>query len=338
MDWLDDQVEKLESTQSWCFYLVKAGPVTFCVGLLKESVYRGALQAFISIESVEEPTDGLPLLIVLDDHRLIKECAALSSQLLTDAQERSKLSYNRRLFNWDPKRRLLKYFNTETRKGLFVAEELATLPSWEWFSPLKEFVHLWALEKGAWLAHAATVGSNIGSGLLLVGPGGSGKSTACAQMIQSGYKTCGDDYVLLSHEANSVLAYAIYRTLKLMPKFDLVEGMDRVKTSGQAGVLETGKSVYFLNDDCFGSVIRKMAIKEIIGLCLVEDLDNATQPKMLGYMHFAMSSHGQIPVWLDTSLAVSRAIFELLPKQMLDVRSDKTGLEAVTKYIEKSLA
>ncbi|MBU3670870.1 MAG: hypothetical protein FGM17_09155 [Polynucleobacter sp.] len=338
MKWLDDEIETLVSVQSLRFFLIKAGSVAFCVGLTKDSGYHDALEAFISVESVEEPVDDLPLLIVFDDPRLIHDCAGLSSQMLTDAQERSKLSNNQMLFNWDPQRRLVRYFNAQSRKGLFVAEELAALPSWEWFSPLKEFVHIWALEKGAWLAHAATVGNSSGSGLLLVGPGGSGKSTTCAQMIQSCYKTCGDDYVLLSYEANGVFAHAIYRTFKLMPRFNLQEGMAGVKTSGQADVLETGKSVYFLKNAEFDSVIPKMFITEIIGLRLVEGFGNSIQFKALGYTHFAMSSHGQIPVWLDKSLAVSRAIFERLPCQLIEVKRDREGLEAVSAYIQESLA
>lgn len=338
MDFLDAELDNLRCAQIIRYYQVSAGPVEFCIGIQNGNAFLSALEAFLSYKPVEAPPENIPTVFVFDSPSLIDRCGGLGYQSLTNAQECSKLSKYQRLFNWDPQRGLLKYFNAETRSGLLAARDLTKLPSWEWFSPLKEFVHLWALEKGAWLAHAAAVGANSLSGLLLVGPGGSGKSTACAQFIQTGGKTCGDDYVLLRKEDAGVCAYGIYLTIKLVPRFELQDGIQQVSTSKQIAVAETGKLVHYLNHKISSSLIPQMCIKAIFGLRLVDELAAPIQTLGLGYNHFAMSSHGQIPIWLDRSLSVSRSIFESLPKQMLVVRRDKTGLDAVTQTLNDFFA
>ncbi len=336
MRWLDEEVASFEANGCWLYSRVRFGPIDFCVGLEQESDFTPALDAFFEVISLETPLDDLPLIFVVGDTALIEHCINLSPVELSTAQQRSKIYTHLEYFNWDSQRKILKYFNATTRRGLFVAPVLALLPSWEWFSPLKEFVHLLALERGAWLAHAATVGVEDSSGVLLVGPGGSGKSTACTQLIQSGFRTCGDDYVLLTNEADGVCAHAIYRTLKLLPKFDLVEGMQHVAISKQSQIQETGKKVFFFREvDDEGSLISCLPIHQIFGLQLVESQEIELELKSLSYTYFAMSSHGQIPAWLDSSLSVSRGIFERLPRQMLEVRRDKSGLDGLTSFIKK---
>lgn len=338
MDFLDAEIDILRCSQIIRHYRVSAGPVEFCIGMLNGNAFVSALEAFLRCQPVEAPPENIPIVFVCDSPSLIDRCSILGYQELTNAQERSKLSRNQQLFNWDPQRGLLKYFNAETQAGLLAARDLTKLPSWEWFSPLKEFVHLFALEKGAWLAHAAAVGANSLYGVLLVGPGGSGKSTACANLIQSNSKTCGDDYVLLRKEVADVCAYGIYLTIKLVPRFDLHDGMQQVATSKQLMVAETGKLVSYFNFEQSSSLIPRMFIKEIYGLRLVDQLATPIKTLRLGYNHFAMSSHGQIPIWLDQSLSVSRSIFESLPKKMLEIRRDKKGLEALTQTIKDFFA
>lgn len=338
MRWLDDEVASFEANGCWIYSRVSIGPIDFCVCLEQESGFLPALDAFFEVISLETPRDDLPIIFVVGDTALIEHCINLSPAELSTAQQRTKNSTHLEYFNWDSQRMLLKYFNATTRRGVFVAADLAQLPSWEWFSPLKEFIHLLALERAAWLAHAATVGGGESSGVLLVGPGGSGKSTTCTQLIQSDFRTCGDDYVLLANEKDGVFAYAIYRTLKILPKFNLVEGMQQVAISKQSDIQETGKKVFFFcKVDEDGSLISCMPIRQIFGLQLVENQEIELEFRALSYTYFAMSSHGQIPAWLDRSLFVSRAIFERLPRQMLEVKRDKSGLAALTSYIKKCL-
>lgn len=338
MQWLDQEVEALRASKSFLYYRIKAGRVNFCVGLTEGSAFLGALDAFACVEEISFLPEGVPTVWIDDAPKLLHRCSAHFRRELAFAQAGTRISRSKMFLNWDEPRGLLKYFNVDSNLGFFVAKDLAHLPSWEWFSPLKEFVHLFALEQGAWLAHAASVSSNEGSGVLLVGPGGSGKSTTCAHLVQAGAQTCGDDYVLLTNETEGVFAHAIYRTVKLMPRKPLGIKVGVFGGLSHSMVAETGKRVYFLdkNSERFKLVLR-MPIKQIIGLCLVDGLPEPVRLTALSYMHFAMSSHGQIPVWLDRSLSVSRVIFERLPKKMIEVRRDDSGLQASAAFLSEAL-
>lgn len=334
MRWLDDNVASLKAANEWLYFQIKAGPVCFCVALTTDSSYRAALDAFFYVSPIAAPAENQPLVFVTDTLPLLDQCYRTHAVELSDLQAAAKLSNCRFVLNWDPVRGLLKYFNTATGLGLFAARDLGLLPSWEWFSPMKEFVHLWALERNAWLAHAAAVGVSENDGMLLVGPGGSGKSTTCARLIQIGYKTCGDDYVLLSKMADQVYAHAIYCTLKLMPKRDLVDQRQGLSILKSSSVAETGKLVYFLkNVDRGTSLIHGMVLKKIYGLQLVDNLTDSIRLGDLGYSYYAMSSFGQIPVWLDRSMAISKNIYETLPKALIDVRRNISGLNRLIAFL-----
>lgn len=96
--------------------------------------------------------------------------------------------------------------------------DATTLPYWELGSPLLTVLHWWMHEHGRQLVHGAALGTERG-GVLLVAPGGSGKSsTALATLSAAGRATglryAGDDYCLVGLEPEP-WAYSLYGTGKL---------------------------------------------------------------------------------------------------------------------------
>jgi hypothetical protein len=91
----------------------------------------------------------------------------------------------------------------------------ARLPAWERAAPLRVALN-WALRgPRRALAHAAEVGSTGGPGLLIAGPGGSGKSTTALSWLLAGGDFAGDDYVLVDLDARDApTAAPIYATAK----------------------------------------------------------------------------------------------------------------------------
>ena len=333
MRWLDDELLATSNRYDWEYFLVRTGPLKFCIATEPDSPFQKALDAFYDVTPVSGESIETPVVFIYESSSMLDQCA-LHGLELSNAQASAKLSASSKLLNWDPVRGLLKYYDARIGQGVFVARKLDDLPSWEWFSPIKEFVHVWALEQGVWLAHAATIGFRNGVAVLLVGPGGSGKSTSCASMILDGCQTCGDDYVLLSLDGEQVFCHAIYRTLKLMPRPDIVSQSGSLAVLKQCCIHETGKSVYFLDRGGVDStLIQKMVLTKIYGLELSSNQSEALCMGELGYPHFAMSSLGQIPVWIDLSLKTSRAMFEQLPKNFVRVRKDADGLAHVKKLI-----
>lgn len=96
--------------------------------------------------------------------------------------------------------------------GIFYMNESARMPSWHIYSPLKELIHLWCLSRNMLLLHAGSVIDRFGNASLLLGKGGTGKSTMTMQALALGLKSCGDDYVVV--DVNKMQLYALYRTLK----------------------------------------------------------------------------------------------------------------------------
>lgn len=87
-------------------------------------------------------------------------------------------------------------------------------PEWEWAAPFRPHLHWAALAAGDALMHGAVVGFPDAA-LLIVGPGGTGKSTTNFATVDQGAWTCGDDYVWLSKDDDGLVAHSIYGTSKV---------------------------------------------------------------------------------------------------------------------------
>jgi hypothetical protein len=86
------------------------------------------------------------------------------------------------------------------------------LPDWYASAPCRDLFHWMTLPTECFLAHAAAIG--IGdTGVLLTGPGGSGKSTTVATAVLGGLATAGDDFILI--DPRTGLAHALYDCIKL---------------------------------------------------------------------------------------------------------------------------
>jgi len=82
------------------------------------------------------------------------------------------------------------------------------------------------------MVHAASLVSPEwpDQGLLLVGPGGSGKSTLTAYAVEQGMHTNGDDYVLVDLRDDMPQCWSIYRTIKLHPSSPVLRKQNRWHT------------------------------------------------------------------------------------------------------------
>lgn len=89
------------------------------------------------------------------------------------------------------------------------------IPYWESDFPLRMIFHWFFKNSSLQPVHSAVVGTHQG-GLMLVGKGGSGKSTTTLSCLQSSLKIAGDDYVLI--DTNTKRAYSLFNICKLSPQ------------------------------------------------------------------------------------------------------------------------
>jgi hypothetical protein len=120
---------------------------------------------------------------------------------------------------WQDPGRMLVVWDAERGTVSGCIGDPAVLPSWQRAEPLRAPLN-WVLRgPRRALAHAAAVGRREdGAGLLIGGPGGSGKSTTALAWLLAGGDFAGDNYVLVDLDApGGPAAAAIYTTAKADP-------------------------------------------------------------------------------------------------------------------------
>jgi len=120
------------------------------------------------------------------------------------------------------------------------------LPSYEIGAPFRYILHAWFARRGVQFIHGAAVATPE-NGVLLVGKGGSGKSTTALLCARAGMSYLGDDYCLVDPGQNR--AYSIYATAKLKGPADVERVPELRDLSFNADGFEKGgegKALYSL--------------------------------------------------------------------------------------------
>ena len=102
--------------------------------------------------------------------------------------------------------------DTVERENYYWVRSPKNIPWWESDFPLRMIFHWWLKDTPYQPVHAAAVGTENG-GVLLVGKGGSGKSTSALFCINSPLRLAGDDYVLLN--CKDRIAYSLFSLTKV---------------------------------------------------------------------------------------------------------------------------
>lgn len=215
--------------------------------------------------------------------------------------------------------------------GLFSVNRQSEMPSWYHFAPIRELLHFWCLANHFLLLHAGSIVHGSQS-FLLLGQGGSGKSTTTLMALDEGFKTCGDDYLVVSPSTG--LMQPLYRTLKL-PRNSLFP-MPRVLMN-QASVFEprTNKDVVYAD-----GVFSKASV--LTGLLLLNQKSSASNRQASvqeALIHGAFSSIAQIPVAASDLLSGVKLLLENTPCHHFSVGAGQAPLlEALKKLKTEEFA
>ena len=105
----------------------------------------------------------------------------------------------------------------ERAEGIFWARDAAAMPDWEDGSPLRHLLRWGLADHGVALLHGAA----SAPGVLLLGAGGSGKSTTALACLAAGLDVVSDDYCLVDRSHVAHRLYAIGKlgagSLALLP-------------------------------------------------------------------------------------------------------------------------
>jgi hypothetical protein len=117
---------------------------------------------------------------------------------------------------YDHDRRFWLILDHAAGEALLWLADAKDVPFWEAAAPFKTLINWFLSEQPVSMLHGGVV-VHAGRALMLVGPGGSGKSTTVAACFEAGMKVCGDDLVLAERSAEGWQAHALYDALKLEP-------------------------------------------------------------------------------------------------------------------------
>jgi hypothetical protein len=132
-----------------------------------------------------------------------------------------------------------------SRKAVVWLRSLGEVQEWERAAPLLTLINWWASGFNYFNVHAASVGRPDG-GVLIVGPGGVGKSHTAIACLDSELFYVSDDHCLLGTEGRPSSA-SVYSTAKLfasdLHRFPLLQ-----QTEKEAFRTQEGKAVFYMND------------------------------------------------------------------------------------------
>lgn len=243
----------------------------------------------------------------------------------------------------DDQRKVLKVYDQKNGIGLLAFEDRELLPSWELYSPIKEFIHLHALNQSCVLLHAASLVSpdRPEQGALIVGPGGSGKSTLTAYAIEQGMLTNGDDYVLVDLRQDKPLCWSVYRTLKLHPSSPVSQGKSPWRVWRTDAL--TGKSVILADSvDQGGALAPQSKLNRVCGLSIQQSpvVHNPKANSILSdphrhpYLHICMSTIQQIQYRMDATLALSKKLHQSISYSAYTMAPGIPGLQQALLEIQ----
>ena len=203
-------------------------------------------------------------------------------------------------------------------------------PYWEVGSPFRFLLHEWFAARGLQYVHGAAVGTEKG-GVLLVGKGGSGKSTTALICASAGMQYAGDDYCLI--DPARAWAHSLYNTGKLKGPDDYarlpeLKGFSTNPDSFERG--GDGKGVYFLDEIWPDRVVVDMPLRAIVVPRVTGQAASSVEPCSAFDALVAMlpSTVAQLPAATNEDCDRMVALAEKLPTYLLHLGTDIRGIPA----------
>jgi hypothetical protein len=197
-------------------------------------------------------------------------------------------------------------------------------PYWEVGSPFRFLLHEWFAAREMQYVHGAAVGTERG-GVLLVGKGGSGKSTTALLCAAAGMQYAGDDYCLI--DPSCAWAHSLYNTGKLKGAEDYVrlpelKGLSTNPDSFERG--GEGKGLYFLNEIWPDRVVAGMPLRAIVVPRITGELSTRIEPCSAFDALVAMlpSTVAQLPAASNQDCDRMVELVERLPAYQLHLGTD----------------
>ncbi|HKY64072.1 MAG TPA: hypothetical protein VJR29_11695 [bacterium] len=175
---------------------------------------------------------------------------------------------------YDYHAQILCLYDAEDRHAIFWTPRADTFPYFESVSPLRVIFDWFFTDSSLQMMHAGSVGTEKGA-LLLVGKGGSGKSTTCSLAFRSELSFLGDDFCLVDSAKPRV--YSLYASSKLCP--DVVDRFPELKPAQNYSPRHPEEKATFLLAEKFSSKIpASLPLKAVVVPRLRDSEESSFRP------------------------------------------------------------
>jgi hypothetical protein len=232
-----------------------------------------------------------------------------------------------------PERGVLSVLDIEASTGVYWFRDAANIPYYESGSPLLAMLHGWMSAHGRQLVHAGAVGTAQG-GVLLVGKGGSGKSTTSLLCITSDLLYASDDYCLITTDREQPYVYSLYNSGKVnaddVQRFPLL-----APALSNTSRLSTEKALFFLHryfpeKIAGGFPIRAVLLPRVTGRPETRLRKVSASAAMLA---LAPSTIFQLPGAGQPAFQSLGELAKKVPSYVLEVGTDLSAIPDVIKNL-----
>lgn len=240
-------------------------------------------------------------------------------------------------YDWEGRTILVHDLDTATAWRCCADPDL--IPWWERAAPLRMSL-AWHLDQnGSSFLHGAAV-TRAEDAALIVGPGGSGKSTTALSCLLAGFGYLGDDYCVSSADGERV--HSVYGSAKLAPVgLDAVEGFETLRADADDMIGTHGeKLVVWPNRVLADRMVASARIRAVVAPTVGTTTDSHLEPISPGVALAALapSTILQLPGIGSLSLEHMAALTTAVPCWGLTLGSDRDGVvAAIDEVIERSV-
>lgn len=226
---------------------------------------------------------------------------------------------------------ILSLADWETGSAFYWVRDAGKLPWYERGFPLRHLFAAFFHRRDRHLIHAAAVGNESGA-VLIIGKGGSGKSTTSLAGATSGLLYLGDDYTLVGLEPGPRVwslyasAKATANTLRLFPELKSFVHHD--------GGLED-KSLLLLNHAADFRLATSLPIRAVLWPRVTGQAETKLRPASPATLLLALapSTIFQMPAHAESSFDAFARLVQSVPTYILEAGSDMSGLAETIKKI-----
>lgn len=234
----------------------------------------------------------------------------------------------------------LSAFDSSGSEAWYWCEDPQALPFWEPSAPFRMVLHWWLGTLGAVLTHAAAVGFEDG-GVLIVGRGGSGKSTTSLLALNHGLRFASDDYVAVKPPvalSSPPTVHSLFGTAKLTA--EQYENFPQL----HAGVtnsdkLDFEKAVVFLGRVAGDRLVRQFPLRAVLVPRVTGLPPTKLRPvsPIVALAGLAPSTIFQLPGTASQDLALMASVVRAVPNFALDLGTDLPAVPVAISELLRTL-